>query len=146
MSTFPAWLLWLGLSAILVVGEIFTATFFIFCFGVAAGCASLAAWLGGGILAQWTVFAVVSAVLVFFSRLLAAAYCKEPDRKAGVDRVIGMHATVSEEITSDDNSGLVQVMREDWRAISEDGSKIDAGERVLITGVSGTHLLVRRES
>ncbi|MCB0344454.1 MAG: NfeD family protein [Bdellovibrionales bacterium] len=144
MSTIPAWLLWLMVSAILVVGEIFTATFFIFCFGVGAAAAAAAAWFSAGVLVQWAMFLTVSAVFVFFSRKLAAAYCKEPERKAGVDRVIGMRALVSEDIYSDDRAGLVQVMREDWRALSEDGSKIESGESVLITGVSGTHLIVRR--
>ncbi len=145
MSTIPAWLFWLGLSATLIVGEIFTATFFIFCFGVGALAASATAWLGAETLYQWAAFFVVSSAMVFFSRRLACAYCKEPERKAGVDRVIGMRARVSEEITSDNSPGTVQVMREDWRAISEDGAAISRGETVLITGVSGTHLLVRRE-
>ena len=67
------------------------------------------------------------------------------DKRTNVNRLVGQKALVEHAITEFE-PGQVKVGYEDWRAESEDGSPIDAGETVIVTGMEGVTLKVRKES
>ena len=137
------WLVWAILAAIFVVGEIFTAGFFLLWFGVGAAAAALLAHLGLGPAYQWGAFALVSGVLVILSKKFAQKVTREPPEKVGADRVIGRTGVVLERIDPETDSGRVRVDKEEWRAESACGEAIEEGERVEVVGISGTHLIVK---
>jgi len=64
----PIWMLWMILAALCIIGEIFTAGFFLLWFGIGAAAAGAAALLGLGAAWQWGLFVVLTAVLFAVSR------------------------------------------------------------------------------
>jgi len=137
------WWIWMIIAAIFVVGEIFTAGFFLLWFGVGAALAAILAILGLGIGWQLGSFVVVSGVLFVISRRFAERFSKKQPPGIGADRFIGKECVVLEEIDNMKNTGRVRLKKEEWRADSETGEVIPAGARVEVTGLDGTHLVVK---
>ena len=144
METSLMFWIWVGLTAIFVVGEIFTAGFFLFPFAIGTGLAAVLALVGAPSWAQWTGFVVLSAIMVVFSRRLAEKFTKEPPERVGVDRLIGETAIVTEAIDPLTDSGRVRVKKDHWRATSADETKIEKDATVRIVKVEGAHLVVER--
>ena len=136
------WWIWMILAALFVVGEIFTAAFFLLWFGVGAAIAGILALLGAGMGWQLGVFSVVSLVLFAVSRKFADRFTKAQPPGIGADRFVGEPCVVLEEINNAENTGRVRMDREEWRAESESGDILAPGTRVTVTGISGTHLVV----
>ena len=137
------WWVWMILAAICIVAEIFTAGFFILWFGVGALAAGLLSLLGLGAGWQWAAFVVVSGVLFVVSRRFAERFTKQQPPGIGADRFIGKQGLVLEKIDNRENTGRVRIDKEEWRADSETGEDIPKGERVEVTRVDGTHMVVK---
>lgn len=138
------WWIWMGLAAIFVIAEIFTAGFFILWFGIGAALAGIIALLGGGTIWQWLIFIVVSTVLVLISRRFADRFSHKQPPGIGADRLIGQHGLVIEHIDEVTGTGKVRIGSEEWRATSADSGIFVAGERVEINKVEGTHVVVSK--
>ncbi len=138
------WWIWMILAAVLLVGEIFTAGFFLLCFGIGAAVTGLFAKLGFGIVGQLIIFIVISLVLFMVSRKAANRFSKEQPPGIGADRFTGQKCVVLEEIDNAKNTGRVRLGREEWRAESEKGDTIPTGTEVLVASVEGTHLIVNK--
>ena len=137
-----AWWIWMALAAIFIIGEIFTAGFFILWFGIGAAVAGLLALFGLGAGWQWASFVVVSGVLFVVSRRFAERFTKKQPPGIGADRFIGKEGIVLEEIDNRKGSGRVRLGKEEWRAESESGDTIPEGVRVSVSRLDGTHLVV----
>jgi membrane protein implicated in regulation of membrane protease activity len=137
--------IWVGLTAIFIIGEIFTAGFFLFPFAIGTGVAAILTLIGAPSWLQWTVFVVLSAIMVVFSRRLAERFTKESPERVGVDRLIGEMAIVTEQIDPLTDTGRVRVKKDHWRAASADGSKIEKDATVKILRVEGAHLVVEKK-
>ena len=136
--------IWVILAAIFIIGEIFTAGFYLFPFGVGTGIAAILTLLGLPSWLQWAAFVVISAGLVIFSRRLADKLTKEPPERVGADRLIGHVGHVIEAIDPVTDSGRVRVKKDEWRATSADDSVIEENARVRVVKVEGAHLVVER--
>ncbi|MBN2412955.1 NfeD family protein [candidate division KSB1 bacterium] len=136
------WLIWFILAAFFIVGEMFTAGFFILWFGIGAAAAGLCALLGLGPIWQWLAFVVISGILVVVSRKFANRVTKEQPPGIGADRFIGMAGMVLEEINNLKNTGRVRMNKEEWRAESANDDIIPKNKRVKVIKVDGTHLIV----
>ena len=99
------WYIWMIIAAIFVVGEIFTAGFFLLWFGVGAAVAGVLALFGLGFAWQLVAFVLVSGVLFVVSRRFADKFSKKQPPGIGADRVIGKTGIVLEEIDSAKNTG-----------------------------------------
>jgi membrane protein implicated in regulation of membrane protease activity len=135
--------LWLGLAAVLGIGEVLTAGFFLLPFVIGAGMAALVAWLGIAPLAQWLVFFGIS----LLSWALLHRYIKTQDSdgqpRVGANRWEGATGLVLEEIDPVSGKGMVRVSGEEWRATVEGGQEnIPIGDEIEVTGVVGTRLVV----
>ncbi len=144
MHTSLMFWIWIGLTALFVIGEIFTAGFFLLPFGIGAGVAAIVTVLGGPAWLQWVGFVVVSGIMVFFSRKLADRLTREPPERVGVDRLIGEVAIVLETIDPATDSGMVRVKKDEWRATSASDERIEKGNRVRILRVEGAHVVVEK--
>ncbi|MGB7055220.1 MAG: NfeD family protein [bacterium] len=136
------WWIWLVLAAIFIVGEIFTAGFFIFWFGIGAALAGILALLGVGVLWQWVSFVIITGILVIVSRRFAERFTKQQPPGIGADRFIGKKGVVLEDINNLENTGRVRIDKDEWRADSETEAIISKGNKVVVTRVDGTHLVV----
>lgn len=139
-----AWFwMWVGLAAVLIVGEMFTAGFFLLPFGLAAVVAAALNYAGLAIGWQWAAFLAASALLMLSLRRFADRVTHEPPEKVGVDRLIGKVGTVIEPVEPSDGGGRVRIEREEWRADSASDETIPHGARVVVERIVGTHLVVR---
>ena len=118
------WLIWVILSAAFIIGEIFTAGFFILWFGVGALAAALVAYLGLNSGWQWGVFVIVSAILLAISRKFADRFAGKQPPGIGADRNLGKEGIVLEDIDNMKNTGRIRVEEEEWRAKSESNEVI----------------------
>ncbi|KAA0243161.1 MAG: NfeD family protein [Candidatus Brocadia sp. AMX2] len=133
----------MSIAAAFIIGEIFTAGFFLLWFGVGAAVAGILAILGFGMAWQWGAFLLMASVLFAVSRRFAERFTKKQPLGIGADRYIGEKGVVLEEIDTIKNTGLVQIRNENWRADSDTGDIIPAGKKVEVIKVVGTHLVVR---
>ncbi|MFC1499468.1 NfeD family protein [Candidatus Zixiibacteriota bacterium] len=135
---------WLILAALLLVGEMVTAGFFLIVFGIGAIGSFLVAVLGGSVLWQWITFIVVSALAFAFSRRFAEKVHKGPvDFGVGAERYTGDRAWVIETIDASAATGMIRIDREEWRAESADKSVIPAETWTEIVEVDGTRMVVK---
>jgi membrane protein implicated in regulation of membrane protease activity len=137
------WWAWMILAALFIVGEIFTAGFFLLPIGIGAAIAGLIALLGGNTIWQLVVFVVASFVLFLISRRFAQKVTKEQPPGIGADRFIGEECVVLENINNLDDTGRVRMGKEEWRAESDGGDQIETGTKVTVVRLSGTHLVVK---
>jgi membrane protein implicated in regulation of membrane protease activity len=131
------------IAGIFIVGEIFTAGFFMLWFGIGALVAAILAMLGLGAGWQLGAFAIVSIVLFIISRGFAEKLSKKQPPGIGADRFIGKEGIVLEEIDNVNNTGRVRMKKEEWRADSETDEVIPVGQRVEVVRLDGTHLVVK---
>ena len=140
---FNYWWIWMILAALFVVGEIFTAGFFLLWFGIGAAVAGVIALLGFGMVWQMAAFIILSILLFSVSRRFADRVTKEQPPGIGANRMIGMECLVLDAIDNSENTGRVRMAREEWRAESDSGERIAEGTRVQVTRINGTHLVVK---
>jgi membrane protein implicated in regulation of membrane protease activity len=134
---------WMIFAAACIIGEIFTAGFFLFWFGLGALVAGILALIGLSAGFQWGTFIVLSGVLFAVSRRFADRITKKQPPGIGADRTIGKEGLVLQKIDTIDNSGLVRLDKEEWRADSESGEVIPKGKRVVVVRLDGSHLVVK---
>ncbi len=134
---------WVILSAFLIVGEIFTAGFFILPFGIGAAVAAVVAFMGANLVWQWSVFLVVSVGLLLPLKRFADSVTPESGVGVAADRVIGKVGLVLEEVQPHGVTGRVRIGSEEWRAASDSEETIPEGASVEIQRIDGTHVVVR---
>ena len=137
------WWIWMIIAAAFVVGEIFTAGFFLLWFGVGALTAGILAITGASAGWQLGAFVVVSGVLFAVSRKFSERFTKKQPPGIGADRFIGLKGLVLEEVDNVNNTGRVRLKKEEWRADSETGDIIPVETQVEVAGIDGTHLVVK---
>ncbi|HUU27232.1 MAG TPA: NfeD family protein [archaeon] len=137
------WWIWITLAALFIIGEIFTAGFFLLWFGIGAAVAGVLAIFGFSAPWQWGSFIVISGVLFAISRKFAERFSKKQPPGIGADRLIEKRGIVLEEIDNDKNTGRVRIDKEEWRADSETGEIIPVDKKVAVVKLVGTHLVVK---
>lgn len=135
---------WVILSAFLIVGEIFTAGFFILPFGIGAAVAAALAFMGAGLAWQWVVFLVVSVGLLLPLKRFADRVTPDSGIGVAADRVIGKMGIVLEAVhPSGVTGGRVKIGSEEWRATSDGDDMIPEGARVEVLRIDGTNVVVQ---
>jgi membrane protein implicated in regulation of membrane protease activity len=136
--------LWLGATFVFALGELTTpGSFMLLPFAVGALAATICAFAGVPVVAEWLVFIGVSVVFLASLRPLAKRLnAPGLDDGVGSRRLLGQDATVLRDIPGHGELGLVRVGREEWRADSTTGAAIPAGTTVRVADVRGTHVVV----
>ena len=143
-----AWILWIVLGVALIIAEIFTFGFVLFCFGIGALAAALVGGLGFGVASQFLAFAIVSIILTVMSRTIFAKYFSHDDEntvKMGMDALPGQIGTVTIGSRGALNEGAVKVYGSTWTAfpINSETSLLE-GEKVEVVRVQGSSIYVQR--
>lgn len=138
--------IWLIAAILLIIFEIFSATFGAICFAIGAGFSALAAGLGANVTWQIIVFAVVSMLTFIFLRPIVMRFLdrKSKDVKTNADAIIGRKGVVSERIDAEQHTGRVAIDGDDWKAVSEDGSAIEKGTTVEIVKLDSIIVTVKQ--
>ena len=106
--------------------------------------AMLAASLSAPLWLQITVFLAVSAVLIYFTRPIVKKLLSGKNKETNLDRIIGKTVIVSEKVDNDAQTGKCIIAGVSWSLRSDDGSVIEAGEKVTVDRVEGVKLIVKR--
>jgi membrane protein implicated in regulation of membrane protease activity len=138
------WVLWLIAAAIFGIGEIATLGFFLAPFAAGALLAAVVSAVGGGDLASWIVFLLVSIATLGLLRPIARSHRRQPPQlRTGTAALVGKTATVVERIANYDDVGCVRLDGEIWRARAyDDDEVIEPGARVSVIEIRGVTAVV----
>ncbi|MFG2546820.1 NfeD family protein [Streptomyces sp. NPDC048594] len=136
------WLIWLIVSAVLIVAEIFTLTAALGMLGAAALITAGSAAAGLSPPFQFLLFTVVATVTLLFVRPVAVRHLLQPQaERFGVEALVGKAAYVVSEVTG--REGRVRIGGEEWSARSYDETLvIPRGATVDVMEISGTTAFV----
>ncbi|MZE74746.1 NfeD family protein [Streptomyces sp. SID5789] len=136
------WLIWLIVSAVLIVAEIFTLTAALGMLGAAALITAGSAAAGLSPPFQFLLFTVVATVTLLFARPVAVRHLLQPQtERFGVEALVGKAAYVVSEVTG--MEGRVRIGGEEWSARSYDETLvIPRGATVDVLEISGTTAFV----
>ena len=138
------WFWWVVAALVFIILEIFTSGFAVACFSVGCLAAAVSAAIAPGtIWLQVLLFAVFTVLAIFFVRPLVLKYMDKGEKPSGADTRIGQEAKVTEAIPEGEK-GRVKIFGDDWQAVSQDGSAIPAGAKVLIVSRDGNSLTVKQ--
>ena len=135
---------WLAAMVIFGVIEAATATLTTIWMAIAALLAAGISAFNVPILVQLLSFAVVSAVLVIFTRPLAKRFLDGKIVPTNADRIINAKGVVVKEILPEEGMGQIKVMGQVWSAKSNDKEPISQGEDIVVLGIEGVCAIVER--
>lgn len=140
---FKIWIIWTALAVFLIVGEIFTAGFFLLPFGLAAAVSAVLGYTGVHVNWQFLVFIILSVIFFMLSRKFADKVTGKQPLGVGAERALGKVGIVIEEIDKLKDTGIVRVDQEKWRAKSANGENIPVDTIVKVEKVEGTRVIVK---
>ncbi len=136
-------IIWLVLTILLVVAEIFTVGLVSIWFAGGALVATIAAYFGANIWWQILLFVIVSGILLVVTRPLALRYFKPNLVKTNYDRVIGENVCLIESVDNLHGTGAAVYKGQEWTARAYNEEKtFEAGEIVLVKEIRGVTLYV----
>lgn len=137
------WHIWIIVALIFFIMEIFTPGFAVACLSIGAIGSSIASACGLELKFQILVFAIATLLAFVLVRpvVLKLFHNKSKEVLTNVDALVGKHAIVSEEIKPI-VGGRVKVDGDDWKAVTADGSPVEAGKVVRILKVDSVILTV----
>lgn len=133
---------WLVAAVGLGIPLVITAMpeFAMFAVGALAGAA--ASGLGGHIVVQVVVFAVVSVALLVFVRPIAYRNLQRPEQRSGVDALRGKRAVVLERVDGG-AGGRIKLGGEIWSARALEHDRVfDPGQQVDVVEIDGATAVV----
>lgn len=136
---------WLAALVIFLVIEIATMGLTTIWFAGGSLAAVIVAVVGGPLWLQITLFLVISALLLFFTRPVAVKFFNRERIKTNVDSWIGKQAIVQEQINNLKGTGRVTLDGNEWSARAEQEDQIfEPSEIVIVKAVKGVKLIVAK--
>ena len=132
------YVVWFVVALVLLIVELFTASFGVVCFSFGAAAAGIAAYFGLGTVWQLALFSVVSFIAFVFVRPVIVKFLlkKKDEVVTNADAVVGRVGVVTEEINSVKNIGRVKIDGDDWKAEASEfiavGAKVEVVSRESI--------------
>lgn len=127
------WLAWLLVSLLCLVLELTNGDFFIICFAIGGTAATILSAFCDSFTAQVILFAVVSALSIFFIRPFALKYLhkNKEQRVSNADAIIGRIGRITERIEPNEY-GRVKIDGDYWKAQANNNTAIEEGTQVRI--------------
>ncbi len=136
--------LWLILFVVFLIIEIFTMGLTTVWFAGGALIAFVLAFAGAGLPIQIVSFLLVSIVSLILTRPLAIRFFNKEREKTNAESLIGQKAVVLEPIDTIRGVGLVEVNGQQWSAKTEEKDIIEVQTIVVIEGIQGVKLIVKK--
>ncbi len=133
---------WLIILALCLIVEIATLGLVTIWFAGGALVTFFVAMITDSLLIQVIVFLVVSFLLLFFTRPIAAKFYNSKRTKTNVDSLIGELCKVTETIDNFNETGTVLLNGLEWTARSKNDVVIEVGARVKVCEVQGVKVVV----
>ncbi len=135
--------IWLAAFVIFLILELMTPTLIFGCFAAGAFVAGIYGYFSpDSYYSQIGVFILLSVILIPLTRTLAKKITKESPSKSNVDALIGKVGLVTKAIDPD-LGGQVKIEGEVWVALATE--RIEVNDKVTVSSVQGTRLLVQRK-
>ncbi|MHC5211524.1 MAG: NfeD family protein [Planctomycetota bacterium] len=131
--------MWLWLTLVLLILEIFTSGFFLGALAVATLVSAGSAWLGLGRNGQLIVFSLVSIGSLVFIRPIFLKLLSGTPLETNAASLVGQTGTVTDSIPAGGH-GRVRLANEEWRATSV--AAFTVGDEVRVLAVTGNTLTV----
>ncbi|MFI1735388.1 NfeD family protein [Streptomyces acidicola] len=143
MDSIDAWVWWLVAAAGLGVALVVTAMPELGMLAVGAVAGAVTAGLGGGVVLQVVVFAVVSVALIAVVRPIAARHrSQRPQHSTGIDALKGKHAVVLERVDGR-GGGRIKLAGEVWSARALDAAQTyEVGQEVDVVEIEGATAII----
>ncbi len=127
------WQFWALTSVICLILELTNGDFYIMCFAIGAAITAVVSAFGVNFNFCLAVFAAVSILSIFFIRpsIIKLLHKNECSRPSNADALFGQTGTVSLSI-EENGYGRVAIDGDDWKAVSENGQKIEKGKKVVV--------------
>ncbi|MCR4594865.1 MAG: NfeD family protein [Clostridiales bacterium] len=139
-----AWFVWLLIGIFFLILELVTTALVSIWFVAAAVLVAIESLFIDSVAIQVMTFLVLSLIfLVVFKKIYNKRIKKEKDDVKAEENMIGKVAVTAEETNAD--GGRVLAGDVYWRAVTKDGSTIEADSKVVITGVEDTTLIIERK-
>lgn len=137
--------IWLIVFIILTAIEMATFQLVTIWFAVGAVAAFITSLFSTSLEVQLIVFLAVSMLLLILVRPIAGKFLQTKTVKTNVDSLIGDYATVTARIHNQEGFGKAVIHGQEWTAAaSNDDEIIEAGSRVVVTGIRGVKLVVTK--
>ena len=139
------WQICLIIAGVCLIIEIVTVGFFVFWFAIAALITALLSLFIHNIIAQATIFIIISVILIFLTKPLTDKITKKDKVSTNVNALIGQEGTVIKEINSGSNKiGQVKILGDTWSAVTTNDftNAIPVGSNVKILKIDGVNLIV----
>lgn len=133
---------WAALIVVFLIVEGLTAGLASIWFALGSVAALVSAFLGAPIWLQITLFVIVSALTLIFTRPLARKYVNKRIEPTNADRLIGASATVTERIDNIAAKGYVTAGGRLWPARSKSGEPIEKDTVTVVRSIEGIKLIV----
>ena len=140
------WQIWMILGIVFIIIEIFDPSFFFISLGIGAIITSLLSmipFLGNSVPLQIFIFAVLSFISFLFMRKLGKKVLSKPGGNTNVYALKGQNGFVTKEIPAE-GKGYVKIGGEEWPAIEIDNKAVELGAKVVVEGIEGNKVIVRR--
>ena len=131
--------IWIIAGLVLTVLEMIVPGLVIIWFGIAGVVTGILAFFVHNQYVQFSVFVVLSGLMVVFSQRIARRITHAEPELVGANRWVGTTGRVIADIKPPE-FGRVKVHGEEWRATAT--CEISAGGTVRVVAVAGTHLVV----
>lgn len=137
-------ILWLVLFIVFLVVEVLTVSLTCIWFAVGSLLALILALFNVPIGVQVILFAIVSIVLMIFTKPVLSRKLLSNREKTNYESVIGQNAKVTEQINNIENKGTVMLNGLEWTARSVDDRVIEVGAIVEVVKVEGVKVIVKK--
>ncbi|MCM1125392.1 MAG: NfeD family protein [Lachnospiraceae bacterium] len=138
--------IWLIIFVVCIVIEIISMGLTTIWFAGGALVAAVISAIGAPLWLQIAAFAVVSLVLLYFTRPIAVKYFNKDRVKTNAEGLVGKQAIVISEIDNMQGIGQVTVGGQEWTArTTEEGITLPVGSVVIIRAISGVKLMVEEK-
>ncbi len=138
--------IWLVVFVACIVAEIISMGLTTIWFAGGALIAAVAAVIGTPLWIQILLFAVVSLVLLYFTRPIAVKYFNKDRVKTNAESLVGKQAIVISEIDNLQGIGQVTVGGQEWSARTTGGGiTLPVGSVVTVRSISGVKLMVEEK-
>jgi membrane protein implicated in regulation of membrane protease activity len=136
---------WLIVAAIFLVLEFGHRQFFALFIGIGAAVAAIFAIAGLPVLVQLPVFMVAAAAGLLLLRpvLMRTMHVGQYGLVSGIKAHVGHEAVLVEPVVGTTHPGRIRLDGELWKAVSNDGTPIEAGTVVLLLELQGTTFVVQ---
>jgi len=137
------WILWLIIAGFFFILEMVTSGFLVCWLGVGALLSMILSFFVDSVIAQVTVFAISSIVMIVLTKPLVKKFIEKETVPMNKDGLIGKEGIVIETIDTVKAQGQVKLMGEVWSAKSfDEGKVIEKDTKVIVKEITGVKLVV----